>query len=374
MIQAKCILKLRNKNDVIIGYRLQDENGQIVDVKPHLLKEAIKAKKINVTNLKLSKDNKLIDNIEKINNDNNKTKYYADEHMKQIEDVENIRKYNNEYIYNDYSGKIKSDIQKINNIKNKERLLGVKTKYDINIENDKIIFNGFSYNYLSNLKHRNIDIPSEVTTIRNGLYQVPDPHVLGTNRIRYNTLRSNLREICESAFFEINFVDINFPDCIKLIRYRAFSYCNFSSLNLDYKGLIIQKEAFKDCFISFDDVEGYLHVSADTKPDPEAFISLQGLGKGTCIFDEGTPDNLIVPFGFNEYQVSEKQILNTIQYRITHIGKYANSCDRKNTMSKLRRLIKAYEKNHAPLPNKQQIKEMMVQYSTRRGQRAAEED
>ena len=137
---------------------------------------------------------------------------------------------------------------------------------------------------------------------------------------------------------------------------------------------MIQKKAFKNCFISFDDVEGYLHVSADTKPDPEAFISLHGKDKGTCIFDEETPDNLIVPFGFNEYQVSEKQILNTIQYRITHIGKYANSSDRKNTISKLRSLIKAYEKNHAPLPNKQQIKEMLVQYSTRRGQLAAEGD
>jgi hypothetical protein len=299
-------------------------------------------------------------------------KYLAGELLKHIEDVENIRKYNNEYIYSDYSGKIKSDIQKISNIKNKERLLGVKTKYDINIENDKIIFNGFSYNYLSNLKCRIIEIPSEVTTIKQGLYQVPDPHVLGTNRIRYNTYKSNLREICESAFFDINFVDINFPECIKLIRYGAFSHCKFSSLELGYKGLVIQKEAFKDCFISFDDVEGYLHVSADAKPDPEAFISLHGQDKGTCIFDEGTPDNLIIPFGFNEYQVSEKQVINTIQYRLAHIGRYANSFARKHIISELKHLISAYEKDHSPLANKQAIREMLVQYSTRRGQLAAE--
>ena len=61
MITVKCIEKFRNNSGQIIGYRLQDINGQIRDVKSECLKQAIKNNQISVLNLKLTSDNRLLD-------------------------------------------------------------------------------------------------------------------------------------------------------------------------------------------------------------------------------------------------------------------------------------------------------------------------
>ena len=61
MNQAKCIQKFRNKRNQIYGYRLQDQQGEIIDVSPTQLKTAIKNKQIHITNLTLTSDNRLID-------------------------------------------------------------------------------------------------------------------------------------------------------------------------------------------------------------------------------------------------------------------------------------------------------------------------
>lgn len=65
MIQAKCIQKFRDKNNNIYGYRLQDINGQIQDVQSANLKNAIASGQINVVNLTLTKDGRLVDTTEK---------------------------------------------------------------------------------------------------------------------------------------------------------------------------------------------------------------------------------------------------------------------------------------------------------------------
>ena len=61
MIQAKCIQKFRNKQGKIYGYRLMDINQVTQDVTPGDLKKAIKAKQINVVNLTLTSDGRLMD-------------------------------------------------------------------------------------------------------------------------------------------------------------------------------------------------------------------------------------------------------------------------------------------------------------------------
>lgn len=61
MIQAKCIEKFRDKQGRIYGYRLIDLNGKTQDVTPDNLKNAIKTGKINIVNLTLTSDNRLID-------------------------------------------------------------------------------------------------------------------------------------------------------------------------------------------------------------------------------------------------------------------------------------------------------------------------
>lgn len=66
MIYAKCIHKFRDKNNAIIGYRLQDINGNTQDVQAANLKNAIRNGQIHIVNLKLTSDNKLIDHEEHI--------------------------------------------------------------------------------------------------------------------------------------------------------------------------------------------------------------------------------------------------------------------------------------------------------------------
>ena len=61
MIQAKCIEKFRDKHNQIYGYRLQDTQGNLKDVTSDQLKQAIKNKQINIINLTLTSDNRLID-------------------------------------------------------------------------------------------------------------------------------------------------------------------------------------------------------------------------------------------------------------------------------------------------------------------------
>lgn len=66
MINCKCIEKFRDKNNKIIGYRLQDSFEKTVDFNPLDLKNAIINKQIKVTNLTLTSDNRLIDKEEKL--------------------------------------------------------------------------------------------------------------------------------------------------------------------------------------------------------------------------------------------------------------------------------------------------------------------
>jgi hypothetical protein len=65
VIQAKCIQKFRDKQNRIYGYRLVDLNGHTQDVKPENLKAAIKNGEINVVNLTLTSDGRLMDTSEK---------------------------------------------------------------------------------------------------------------------------------------------------------------------------------------------------------------------------------------------------------------------------------------------------------------------
>ena len=60
-LNVKCINKFRDKTGKIIGYRLQDMNGNIKDFEPNILKTAIIDNKINVINLTLTSDNRLLD-------------------------------------------------------------------------------------------------------------------------------------------------------------------------------------------------------------------------------------------------------------------------------------------------------------------------
>ena len=61
MLKVKCIQKFRDKNNIIIGYRIIDQNGNTKDVSSESLKQAIQQGKVEVINLTLTSDNRLID-------------------------------------------------------------------------------------------------------------------------------------------------------------------------------------------------------------------------------------------------------------------------------------------------------------------------
>ena len=61
MIQAKCTEKIRDKNNYIIGYKLIDKNKNEVLVKAEKLKEVIRSGQLDIINLTLTSDNRLID-------------------------------------------------------------------------------------------------------------------------------------------------------------------------------------------------------------------------------------------------------------------------------------------------------------------------
>lgn len=66
MLQVKCIQKFRDKTNKIYGYRLIDLDGKTQDVTSENLKKAIGDKQVEVVNLKLTSDNRLVDKVESV--------------------------------------------------------------------------------------------------------------------------------------------------------------------------------------------------------------------------------------------------------------------------------------------------------------------
>lgn len=106
MITCKCIKKFRDNTGKIYGYRIIDINGETQDVTPGDLKKAIYNKQVNVVNLTLTKDGRLVDkNPEKqlknkkimpnnvIRPIHNKEKFIDDSERKVIEQLLKIQDY-----------------------------------------------------------------------------------------------------------------------------------------------------------------------------------------------------------------------------------------------------------------------------------------
>lgn len=70
MLLVTCIEKFRNKQNQIIGYRVQDGTGATMDITSKQLKDALISGRAQVTNLTLTKDGKIID--KKLNKDEEK--------------------------------------------------------------------------------------------------------------------------------------------------------------------------------------------------------------------------------------------------------------------------------------------------------------
>lgn len=73
MIRVRCIEKFKDKNGKIIGYRLIDQNKLIRDFKADDVKNYIKTGVLEVVNLTLTSDNRLVEH-KSINEDNKQDK------------------------------------------------------------------------------------------------------------------------------------------------------------------------------------------------------------------------------------------------------------------------------------------------------------
>ena len=80
MIVAKCIQKHKNKSGKIISYTLMDKDGKTVSFNADILKDHIKNNRIDVVNLKLTVDERLID--KEVNEEN--TQLLADKQLEKL--------------------------------------------------------------------------------------------------------------------------------------------------------------------------------------------------------------------------------------------------------------------------------------------------
>jgi len=72
-MKARCIEKVRDKNNRVIGYTLIDQSGNKLNIKSDALKNAIRNNKVEVINLTLTSDNRLISGKEKKGQDEIRT-------------------------------------------------------------------------------------------------------------------------------------------------------------------------------------------------------------------------------------------------------------------------------------------------------------
>lgn len=73
MVEVTCTYTFRNKNGGIVGYRIQDRNGEVRDIKKDVLKDLIKRHEIMVNNLTLTSDNRLVSKTNKQLKENKST-------------------------------------------------------------------------------------------------------------------------------------------------------------------------------------------------------------------------------------------------------------------------------------------------------------
>lgn len=68
MDQFRCVEKLRETNGKIYGYTLVDNDGKQKKVRAEMLKMDIRDGKVNVVNLRLTSNQRLIDTVENAEN------------------------------------------------------------------------------------------------------------------------------------------------------------------------------------------------------------------------------------------------------------------------------------------------------------------
>lgn len=77
MIKTKCIKKIRDKNNRIVAYYIEDSKGKVLEFSSSKLKKAISNHTISVVNLTLTSDGRLVDTSDKVSDMKKSTSHLA---------------------------------------------------------------------------------------------------------------------------------------------------------------------------------------------------------------------------------------------------------------------------------------------------------
>lgn len=142
MVVAKCIEKNRNYRGEIESYVLKDGSGQQIVVTGNQIKQAIRAGKINIVNLRIDKAGRLVDKTEQALQEQQLIELYTSEQIKIVDMfLDELRRYMEDFEINEVDVKDEEKEQLIEEL--------FKGKYP----NEKY---SYSYYYLYNLLYGNI--------------------------------------------------------------------------------------------------------------------------------------------------------------------------------------------------------------------------
>ena len=183
-----CVNKIRDKNNAIITYTVKSEHGEVYNVSANKLKEEMINGRVRCTNLRLTKDNRLID----IKNTNSAAKTYE----------------------------------------NKLRLLGVSGDFV------------FTSDYKVLLRYRGnkktVSIPTFVQRIGESCFQ--------DSNIEEVIIPNSVTVISPRAFYKCkNLCKVNMSNSVRIIGKMAFGYCE-ALTEFDSKCVeLIDSWAFSNC-------------------------------------------------------------------------------------------------------------------------------
>ena len=249
MITARCIQKFRNKSNKIIGYRLQDSQGDTRDLTPQQLKDAIHNNQIHVLNLKLTSNNRLIDTT-------------PTKQPKQT--IQQPKTKNKTAVQQQFSLLTREIIRKIN----KSKALKFKSNQNLEAINHKAQMLGHTTTKLSN-DFLSIESNTEIILVSNKQIQLDNTYSNGlfqeadfTSINFHNTDTSNVTNM-EYMFYDCKAqtLDLSSFDTSNVTNMSSmFSICQAKTINLsnfDTSNVTDMKYMFYDCKAQTIDISSF---------------------------------------------------------------------------------------------------------------------
>lgn len=186
MTKVKNIETIRNENNRISGYRLQDKNGTVREMTSQELKRAIRERKIEVMNLKLTSDNRLIKREQGVKESNKiQPKAVSDDKISVVVQSGATFTFDTDFVF------------------------------DITVESNEVVAKK-----LKNLRNSmvSIKIPKGVTKLESKLFH-------GCDYLQRVVMPNSVKSIGAECFmFCRNLQNIEIPDSVKEIGEHCFSH------------------------------------------------------------------------------------------------------------------------------------------------------